>query len=62
MPVGGQFCIFRETLKLSILYMNDPHGHYAAEDGKTGPVGGFAKAQTVIKEQSARNSAREESR
>jgi 2',3'-cyclic-nucleotide 2'-phosphodiesterase (5'-nucleotidase family) len=46
-----------ETLKLSILHMNDPHAHYAAEDGKDGLVGGFAKAQTVIKEQSALNSA-----
>lgn len=53
----GSSAFSAETLKLSILHMNDPHGHYAAEDGKDGPIGGFAKAQTVIKEQSARSSA-----
>lgn len=53
----GSAAFSAETLKLSILHMNDPHAHYAPEDGKDVPVGGFAKAQTVLKEQSARNRA-----
>lgn len=41
-----------ETLKLTILHMNDPHAHYLAHDGKesTGPIGGFHRAATVIKD------------
>ncbi len=37
-----------EALKLTILYMNDPHAHYlpSAEPGAEGLVGGFARAQT----------------
>ena len=39
-----------EPLRMTILYMNDPHAHYAAEriDGGQGLTGGFAKAQTLI--------------
>lgn len=39
-----------DTLKLTILYMNDPHAHYSAEVTKDGAGlhGGFAKAQSVI--------------
>jgi 2',3'-cyclic-nucleotide 2'-phosphodiesterase (5'-nucleotidase family) len=48
-----------DTLKLTILHMNDPHAHYLpyAEPGVQGLVGGFARAQTVIKEVRARNQA-----
>lgn len=54
--ICGSVCC-AENLKLSILHMNDPHAHFAAEDDKTGPTGGFAKAQTVLKELSSQNSA-----
>ncbi len=54
---AGNSAFSAETLELSILHMNDPHAHYATEDGNDGPVSGFAKAQTVIKELSARNAA-----
>ena len=39
-----------ETLKLTILHMNDPHAHYSAESAKSGSgvQGGFAKAQSII--------------
>ncbi len=39
-------------VKLTILHMNDPHGHYEPyrEEGASGLVGGFAKAKTVIDE------------
>ena len=48
-----------EPLKLTILYMNDPHAHYEPyQDRNTKEViGGFAKAQTVIKEVLAANQA-----
>lgn len=48
-----------EALKLTILHMNDPHAHYVpyAEPGVEGLIGGFAKAQTVLKEVQARNQA-----
>ncbi|MGO9571876.1 MAG: bifunctional metallophosphatase/5'-nucleotidase [Desulfomonilaceae bacterium] len=48
-----------EALKLTILYMNDPHAHYLPypESGVEGLVGAFAKAQTVLKEVQARNQA-----
>jgi len=48
-----------ETLKLTILHMNDPHAHYLpyAESGVEGLIGGFARAQTVLKEVQARNEA-----
>ncbi len=48
-----------EALKLTILYINDPHAHYLpyAEPGVKGLIGAFAKAQTVFKEVQARNQA-----
>ena len=48
-----------EALKLTILHMNDPHAHYLpyAESGIEGLIGGFARAQTVLKEVRARNEA-----
>jgi len=48
-----------QPLKLTILYMNDPHAHYEPyQDGSTKElIGGFAKAQTVIKEILAANKA-----
>ena len=48
-----------EPLKLTILYMNDPHAHYEPyQDRNTKEViGGFAKAQAVIKEALAANQA-----
>jgi len=48
-----------EALKLTILHMNDPHAHYLpyAEAGVDGLIGGFARAQTVLKEVRARNKA-----
>ena len=48
-----------ETLKLTILHMNDPHAHYLpyAESGVEGLIGGFAKAQTVLKQVQARSQA-----
>ncbi len=37
------------SFKLTILYMNDTHGHYSPEPGKDGLMsGGFAKAMTVM--------------
>lgn len=45
-----------QPLKLTILYMNDPHAHYLPykiEQGQD-PIGGFAKAQTVIEDVRAR--------
>ncbi len=50
---GGQL------LKLTILHMNDPHAHYEPyQDIDTKEViGGFAKAQTIIKEVVAANQA-----
>ncbi len=53
----GSLAFAAESLKLSILHMNDPHGHYAAQEDKLGPISGFGKAQTILKEVSARNSA-----
>ncbi len=48
-----------EALKLTILHVNDPHAHYLpyAEPEVEGLIGGFAKAQTVLKEVQARNQA-----
>ena len=45
-----------DALKLTILHMNDPHAHYLpyAESGVEGLIGGFARAQTVLKEVQAR--------
>jgi len=49
-----------ELLKLTILYMNDPHAHYEPyQDTDTKEIiGGFAKAQTIIKEIVAENHAK----
>lgn len=46
-------------LKLTILYMNDPHAHYLPyeEKGSEGPIGGFAKARTVLAQEQARAEA-----
>lgn len=43
----------KETLKLTILHMNDIHTHYLPHDGtqSTGPVGGLKRASTVVKEE-----------
>jgi 5'-nucleotidase/UDP-sugar diphosphatase len=48
-----------DALKLTILHMNDPHAHYLpyAEAGVEGLIGGFGRAQTVLKEVQARNEA-----
>ncbi|HTY22387.1 MAG TPA: 5'-nucleotidase C-terminal domain-containing protein [Desulfomonilaceae bacterium] len=48
-----------KPLKLTILYMNDPHAHYEPyQEGSTKElIGGFAKAQTVFKEVLAANRA-----
>jgi 5'-nucleotidase / UDP-sugar diphosphatase len=48
-----------DALKLTILHMNDPHAHYLpyAEAGVEGLIGGFARAQTVLKEVQAQNKA-----
>ncbi len=50
-------CAQSETLKLTILYMNDPHAHYSAQTLKdgSGVQGGFAKAQSVIADVKAEN-------
>ncbi|MEJ2716134.1 MAG: 5'-nucleotidase C-terminal domain-containing protein [Deltaproteobacteria bacterium] len=47
------------SLKLTILYMNDPHAHYAPhrEPGGTALIGGFARAAALIKEITERNRA-----
>lgn len=51
-PTSGSACADEQqkTLKLTILYMNDPHSHYSPERKKdeSGFTGGFAKAQSVI--------------
>lgn len=41
-----------QPLKLTILYINDPHAHYLPYKIQQGqdPVGGFAKAQTAIED------------
>jgi 5'-nucleotidase len=46
-----------DTLRISILHMNDPHAHYIPyqEKDETGLIGGFAKAATVIKREIAEN-------
>jgi 5'-nucleotidase/UDP-sugar diphosphatase len=46
-----------DALKLTILHINDPHAHYLPykEPGVEGLIGGFAKAQTVLKEVRARD-------
>ena len=56
---GAAFAQPAEPLKLTILYMNDPHAHYEPyQDRNTKEVvGGFAKAQTVIKDVLAANQA-----
>lgn len=43
----------KETLKLTILHMNDIHSHYRPHDGteSTGKVGGLMRAATAIKEE-----------
>jgi 5'-nucleotidase / UDP-sugar diphosphatase len=48
-----------DALKLTILHINDPHAHYMPykEPGSEGLIGGFAKAQTVLKEVRARDQA-----
>jgi 5'-nucleotidase / UDP-sugar diphosphatase len=48
-----------DALKLTILHMNDPHAHYLpyAEAEVQGLIGGFARAQTVLKEVQAQNKA-----
>ncbi len=48
-----------EPLRLTILYMNDPHAHYEPyQDRDTKElIGGFAKAQTIIREVLAANQA-----
>lgn len=46
-------------LKLTIFYMNDPHGHYNSRpvEGAQGLSGGFAKAQSVINQARKQNEA-----
>ncbi len=45
----GEAKDFSGSLKLTILYMNDAHGHYSSEKQANGQtVGGFAKAMTLI--------------
>ncbi|MBM4326959.1 MAG: hypothetical protein FJ118_07320 [Deltaproteobacteria bacterium] len=55
-------CAFaaEDTLRISILHMNDPHAHYAPyqEKDEVGLIGGFAKAATVIKREIAENERR----
>lgn len=48
-----------ESLKVTILHMNDPHAHYLpyTEKGVEGIIGGFAKAQTVMKTMQDKNRA-----
>lgn len=45
-----------EQLRVSIIHMNDAHAHYIpyTEKGYEAPIGGFGKAQTVIRELEAR--------
>jgi 5'-nucleotidase len=45
------------SLKITILYMNDPHAHYVPyrKAGGTGLIGGFARAATLIKKITERN-------
>ncbi|MBI5569212.1 MAG: 5'-nucleotidase C-terminal domain-containing protein [Desulfomonile tiedjei] len=51
--------IAAESLKLTILHMNDPHAHYVPYKDKeaTGLIGGFAKARTVMSGIEAANRA-----
>ena len=44
-------------LKLTIMYMNDPHAHYVpySKEGSSGLIGGFGKARTVMSELQAQN-------
>ena len=46
-PAGGPLA---HPVKLTILHLNDIHGHYESypEEGSPGLVGGLAKAKTVI--------------
>jgi 5'-nucleotidase len=44
-----------ETLNLTILHMNDPHGHYLPKKEKEGATGGFGKALTVMNQVRAAN-------
>lgn len=48
------------TWKMTILHINDPHGHYAAAPALSDPniVGGFARIAHVIKETRAENKSR----
>ncbi len=57
--ITAPFASAGEPLKLTILYMNDPHAHYEPyQDTDTKEmIGGFAKAQTLIKEVLASNQA-----
>ncbi|MEW6350607.1 MAG: bifunctional UDP-sugar hydrolase/5'-nucleotidase [Thermodesulfobacteriota bacterium] len=50
LSVGAAQEAAEPLLKLTILHMNDPHGHYEPypEEGSAGLVGGFAKAKTII--------------
>lgn len=47
----------RASFNITILYMNDPHAHYAPykKAGGTGFIGGFARAATLIKKITERN-------
>lgn len=48
-----------DVLKITILHMNDPHAHYVPYEDRSSsvPIGGFAKAQTVMAEIRAKNRA-----
>jgi len=48
---GIGFATAGQSLKLTVLHMNDPHAHYLpyTEKDDQRPIGGFAKAQTVLK-------------
>ncbi len=50
---GGSRLAIATPQELVILYMNDPHAHYEPYEikGVTGLSGGFAKAQTVLTQQ-----------
>jgi 5'-nucleotidase/UDP-sugar diphosphatase len=56
LPVFAAAASSEKPLKLTILYMNDPHAHYLPYKiaDEQGPIGGFAKAQTVIEQVRAR--------
>jgi len=49
----------RDTLKLTILHMNDPHAYYVPYEkkGVDGRIGGFAKASSVLKAARDRSAA-----